>query len=212
MALSNKNLFWAMALFAVALVLSSCAPYQARRTPLKYHAVGTASWYGPGFHGRRTSSGERFDQQGLSAAHRTLPFGSTIRVTNIDNGKSVVVRINDRGPFIRGRIIDLSRGAAQRIGMMGAGTARVELASLASGTKKEVAADAAGDEEKGKAHPKRGSKRWKFAPPPPPEEAPSRPARQSVFDPEPTPGYEDLQEIRQDIQDKTGIPTEQDRF
>lgn len=212
MALSNKNLFWAMALFAAALLLSSCAPYQARRTPLKYHAVGTASWYGPGFHGRRTSSGERFDQQELTAAHRTLPFGSTIRVTNIDNGKSVVVRINDRGPFIRGRIIDLSRGAAQRIGMMGAGTARVELASLASGTRKEVAADADDDEAKGKAHPKRGSKRWKFAPPSPPEEAPSRAPRQSVFDPEPTPGYEDLQEIRQDIQDKTGIPTEQDRF
>jgi rare lipoprotein A len=86
---------------------------------------GHASWYGPGFHGRRTASGETFHAGGLTAAHRTLPFGSRVRVVHKGSGRSVVVRINDRGPFTRGRVIDLARGAAQKIGM--AGTAMVEL-------------------------------------------------------------------------------------
>lgn len=213
MALSNKNLFLALAALAAVVLLSSCAPYQARRTPLKYHAVGTASWYGPGFHGRKTSSGERFDQQELTAAHRTLPFGSTIKVTNIDNGKTVVVRVNDRGPFIRGRIIDLSKAAAHHIGMLGTGTARVELASLDHRAKEKKGIEAESSDEEAKPAPsKRNGKKWKFAPPPPPEDTqPSRP-RNSVFDPAPTPGYEDLQDIRKDVQDKTGMPSEQDRF
>ncbi|WP_017306963.1 septal ring lytic transglycosylase RlpA family protein [Spirulina subsalsa] len=88
---------------------------------------GMASWYGPGFHGRRSASGERFNQNALTAAHRTLPFGTQVRVTNLNNGRSVVVRINDRGPFIRGRIIDLSRGAASAIGMLGSGVAPVQV-------------------------------------------------------------------------------------
>lgn len=89
---------------------------------------GTASYYGAQFNGQRTASGERFDMNGLTAAHRTLPFGSKVRVTNTANGKSVVVRINDRGPFARGRLIDLSRAAAGRIGLIGPGHGTVELA------------------------------------------------------------------------------------
>ncbi len=86
---------------------------------------GVASWYGPGFHGRATANGERFNQHDLTAAHRTLPFGTRVRVTNTRNGRSVVVRINDRGPFSGGRIIDLSRGAAGAIGLLQSGTAPV---------------------------------------------------------------------------------------
>jgi rare lipoprotein A len=81
--------------------------------------TGIASWYGPGFQGRRTANGERFDTNQLTAAHKTLPFGTRVRVRSLVNGKEVVVRINDRGPFIAGRIIDLSRAAAQAIGMSG---------------------------------------------------------------------------------------------
>lgn len=93
-------------------------------------ATAHASWYGPGFHGRRTANGERFDQDGLTAAHKTLAFGTKVRVTNPANGKSVVVRINDRGPFVRGREIDLSKGAAQAVGMLGSGVAQVRLEVL----------------------------------------------------------------------------------
>ena len=89
---------------------------------------GYASWYGPGFQGRRTASGERFNSYGYTAAHRSLPIGSRILVTNRDNGRSVVVRINDRGPFVGGRVIDLSYASARAIGM--SGTARVSLARL----------------------------------------------------------------------------------
>jgi rare lipoprotein A len=90
--------------------------------------TGLASWYGPRFHGKRTASGEIFNQHDFTAAHRTLPWGSKVKVTNTANGKSVEVRINDRGPFGRGRIIDLSRAAARVLGMMGSGiiTVRIE--------------------------------------------------------------------------------------
>ncbi len=91
---------------------------------------GIASYYGPGFHGRRTASGERFNMHGMTAAHRSVPFGSRLKVTNLTNGRSVVVRVNDRGPFTRGRMLDLSYGAAGAIGMKGAGTARVRISRL----------------------------------------------------------------------------------
>lgn len=91
---------------------------------------GVASWYGPKFHGRLTANGERYDMYGLTAAHRTLPFNTMLRVENLDNGKSVVVRVNDRGPFAKNRIIDLSKKAAQEIDMIGNGTANVELVLL----------------------------------------------------------------------------------
>ncbi len=86
---------------------------------LQKAAKGIASWYGPGFHGRKTASGERFNQNALTAAHRSLPFGTKVKVTNLRNGRSVVVKINDRGPHVRGRIIDLSAGAAKVIGVSG---------------------------------------------------------------------------------------------
>jgi len=91
---------------------------------------GIASWYGPGLHGNRSASGEIFDQNALTAAHLTLPFGTQVRVTNLSNGQSVVVRINDRGPFTGNRVIDISKAAAQRIGMTGAGITPVKLEVL----------------------------------------------------------------------------------
>lgn len=91
---------------------------------------GMASWYGDPFHGNLTASGERYNQYALTAAHRSLPFGTWVRVTNLNNGRSVVVRINDRGPFIGGRVIDLSTAAAQTIGMINSGVAPVSVEVL----------------------------------------------------------------------------------
>ena len=92
--------------------------------------VGYASWYGGKFHGRKTASGERYDMHTMTAAHRTAPFGTQVRVRNLSSNKSTVVRINDRGPFVRGRIIDLSLSAAREIDLVNDGTAKVELQFL----------------------------------------------------------------------------------
>lgn len=89
--------------------------------------VGEASWYGPGFRGKKTASGEIFDDQKLTAAHKTLPLGSKAKVTNLDNQKSVEVEINDRGPYVEGRIIDLSHAAARALDMVEQGTAKVQI-------------------------------------------------------------------------------------
>ena len=97
----------------------------------EYDETGIASWYGPGFHGRRTANGERYDMDALTAAHPTLPMPSVVRVTNLDNGRSIVLRINDRGPFARSRIIDVSRQAARSLGFQGIGTAKVRVTVLA---------------------------------------------------------------------------------
>jgi rare lipoprotein A len=94
--------------------------------------TGLASWYGPGFHGRTTASGEIFNQDKFTAAHRTLPWGSRVKVTNLANGKSVIVQINDRGPAVKSRIIDLSRAAARTLGMIEAGTTTVQLEWLSA--------------------------------------------------------------------------------
>jgi rare lipoprotein A len=94
--------------------------------------TGAASWYGPGFHGRRTANGERYDMNKLTAAHKTLPFGTRVRVTNARTGQSVVVRINDRGPFVGRRVIDLSKGAARAVGLIASGVAPVKLEILAA--------------------------------------------------------------------------------
>jgi rare lipoprotein A len=91
---------------------------------------GTASWYGPGFFGNRTANGEVFRPGTLTAAHRTLPFGTMVRVTNLNNGRSTVVRINDRGPFVGNRVIDLGHGAAQQVGLVSSGLAPVRLEVL----------------------------------------------------------------------------------
>jgi rare lipoprotein A len=95
-----------------------------------YRETGTASWYGNEFHGRKTASGEIFDMYGISAAHRILPLGTTIRVTNLDNYKSIKVRVNDRGPFARNRVLELSYGAAKELGFVAQGTARVKVEAL----------------------------------------------------------------------------------
>jgi rare lipoprotein A len=92
--------------------------------------TGMASWYGPGFNGRQSASGEIFNQNELTAAHRTLPFGTKVKVTNVNNGQSVVVRINDRGPFSHGRVLDMSKAAAQAIGLVSAGVAPVKMEVL----------------------------------------------------------------------------------
>jgi len=92
--------------------------------------TGKASWYGTQHHGKRTASGEPFDQHALTAAHRTLPFGTRVKVTNLNNQRSVVVRINDRGPFRRGRVIDLSRAAAEQLDLIRTGVAPVRLEPL----------------------------------------------------------------------------------
>jgi rare lipoprotein A len=115
---------------AVAVVLASgCSlvRHEAPSAPTGKGQVGLASWYGGSLHGRRTASGERFDQDALTAAHRTLPLGTRVRVTNLENGRSVIVTVTDRGPFVRGRVIDLSRGAARRLGILRTGTARVRV-------------------------------------------------------------------------------------
>lgn len=98
-------------------------------SPLKYINRGTmkASWYGPKFHGRLTANGEIYDQMALTAAHKSLKFGTLLKVTNQKNGRSVIVRINDRGPYIEGRDLDLSKGAAIELGLLKKGVARVKI-------------------------------------------------------------------------------------
>ncbi len=91
---------------------------------------GKASWYGPGFHGRLTANGERYNQNAMTAAHKYLKFGTRVKVTNLHNGRSVVVRINDRGPFVKGRVIDLSAAAARTLNMMHSGVAPVTVTVL----------------------------------------------------------------------------------
>ena len=130
-------------LLALAVLAQSCAivspwsvppPLTKTVPPAKPTAKiiqhGEASWYGPGFQGKKTASGESFDQTKLIAAHKTFPLGSTARVTNLRNGKTVEVEITDRGPFVEGRIIDLSRAAAEKLGLTGPGTAPVQVELL----------------------------------------------------------------------------------
>jgi rare lipoprotein A len=93
----------------------------------RYEENGLASWYGKRYHGRRTASGQRFDMNALTAAHRTLPFGTRVEVTNLGNGRALVVVINDRGPFVKGRVIDVSRRAAANLGFLRKGLARVRM-------------------------------------------------------------------------------------
>lgn len=131
---------------ALAALLALCAACGGRRKPTphppppggwggdfgqgKTFEQGEASWYGEEYHGRKTASGERYDMNDLTAAHPSLPFGTVVRVENQSNGRSVVVRINDRGPFKKGRVIDLSYAAADQIGMVLSGVAPVRLVVL----------------------------------------------------------------------------------
>ena len=137
----------------VLFFLLSCAVPEKRPTPLPgypkaykigkrwyqplkhahgFRERGTASWYGKEFHGRKTASGEVYDMYAMTAAHKTLPLGTQVRVCNLNNGRTIDVRINDRGPFVRGRIIDLSYEGARRLGLVGAGTAPAEIVALGS--------------------------------------------------------------------------------
>jgi len=120
-------------LLLVPLAFTGCAKraktWRTPPPPGKFVETGIASWYGNPYHGRATASGEIYDMEKLTAAHRTLPFHTWVRVENLSNHKSVVVKINDRGPFVHGRIIDLSRAAARHIELLGPGTVKVRIIS-----------------------------------------------------------------------------------
>ena len=122
---SRPSCAWIFAALAVLLLLPMLAP--AADPPENFCQEGQASWYGKPFHGRKTASGARYDMYGYTCAHRSLPFGTKIRVTNLDNGESVVVTVTDRGPFVQGRIVDLSFSAARDLGIVGTGTANVRI-------------------------------------------------------------------------------------
>ena len=115
-------------LLLALLLVAGCAATQPQRRPRGTQAeIGIASFYERAFHGRTTASGRTYDERELTAAHRTLPFGTRVRVTNVANGRSVVVTITDRGPFARGRIIDVSRRAARKLGFWRDGIAKVRV-------------------------------------------------------------------------------------
>ena len=160
--------------------------------------TGTASWYGPGFHGKSTANGERYDQSDRTAAHRTLQMPAIVRVTNLENGRSTVVRVNDRGPFARARVIDLSRTAAEEIDMIGKGTARVRIEQLhaESLAVKEVALSGGGpaEQQQAVAQLANGSRAAPTAAPAPtptaapvPVAAPPPPVMQASYVPPPAP-------------------------
>ena len=137
-----KKAVTAVALMVVAMGLSACHSGRGRaateRGGRRAIERGIASWYGPGFQGKATASGEIFNTHDLTAAHKTLPFGTLVEVVNLNNGRKVRVRINDRGPFVRGRIIDLSKAAAERIDLVRTGTAPVKLYRVGSQLPPEV--------------------------------------------------------------------------
>ena len=121
---------WWVVVVGLAVATSGCGWFRARPAidpRIGARQEGIASWYGPGFHGNPTASGEVFDQYDLTAAHPTLPLGTRVLVTNLAKGRQVEVRINDRGPFVKGRVIDLSYAAARVLGLTRAGTAQVRL-------------------------------------------------------------------------------------
>lgn len=146
----GDGLRWGLVMGAIILMLHGCGRVSPPPRPVGYpkpykvmgrwyqplpHARGyrqrgVASWYGDKFHGRRTSSGEIYNMYAMTAAHKTLPLGTMVRVRNLNNHRSVTVRINDRGPFVRSRIIDLSYAAAKKLGMLGPGTASVEIEAI----------------------------------------------------------------------------------
>ncbi len=165
---------WGVAAVAVALVAagSGCGLFRKSPKPLEpipgASQIGVASWYGPGFHGRRTANGEIYNQYALTAAHRTLPHGTWVEVTNLANGQAVRVRINDRGPYVDDRIIDLSYTAAQRIDMLRSGIAPVRVEVLDADVVPEIIPVAA-------------------APPPPPPRILTPPAAVAVAAPPPPP-------------------------
>ncbi len=143
MALGHKQMAWGWIVGVTWLVcMSGCSrkhePVPLRPLPQVHEKtvpagkptiiqIGTASWYGPGFHGQETASGETFNQHALTAAHRTLPLGTEAKVTNLATGQSVIVKVNDRGPYVKGRHLDLSLAAAKQIGLTKKGVAKVKI-------------------------------------------------------------------------------------
>src|SRR4029077_18513548 len=127
---SSRQVLWAMGI-SVGMLLSACSwvPKGTSQLDVGIEDRGVASWYGESFHGKQAANGELFDMEALTAAHRTLPLGSMVRVVNLENGKHLHVRITDRGPYVNNRILDLSRGTAVRLGMMegGLSVVRVQL-------------------------------------------------------------------------------------
>ncbi|MGH8592527.1 MAG: septal ring lytic transglycosylase RlpA family protein [Gammaproteobacteria bacterium] len=151
--MSFSNHFW-MSLLA-ALVMQGCTSQAAvdrsaktQRQPA-FEQLGTASWYGPGFHGKKTANGEIYDQNKLTAAHRSLPLGTEVEVTHVKNGKSVELRVNDRGPYVGGRVIDLSRAAAIELGMKEQGLAKVKIEADSLAKKRAPGASAKSAKENG---------------------------------------------------------------
>lgn len=179
------------------------------REEFSYSETGVASWYGPGFHSKSTANGERYDQSDRTAAHRTLQMPAVVRVTNLENGLSTVVRINDRGPFARNRIIDLSRTAAQELDIVRAGTARVRLEQLTqeSLTVKEVALSGGGPTEQHQALAQLASgQRNTPAPaaaPPPVAVAAAPPPPEPIVQPPPAPSPQPVQ-----VQSQTPTPAQ----
>ena len=114
-----------------------------------YDQTGIASWYGPNFHGKKTANGEIFDQNELTAAHKTLPLPSIVRVTNLENGRSLIVRVNDRGPYARGRIIDMSKRSAELLGFRRQGVAKVRVQVLESESRKVASVAKSGRDTSG---------------------------------------------------------------
>ena len=162
--------------FVISVILAGCAgtstynykvntkPYTVNGTtyyPMAsangFSETGTASWYGPDFHGKQTASGETYNKYAFTAAHKTLPFGTKVKVTNLDNGLTTTVVINDRGPFKSGRIIDLSYSAAHKISMVGTGTARVRINAVGSTTQSSSVATTTGVTTKASATETGGS-------------------------------------------------------
>jgi rare lipoprotein A len=125
-----KKQTWLASLSIVAFAIAACTSTPEIAAAKTQN--GKASWYGPGFQGRKTASGERYNMNTYSAAHRTLAFGTKLCVENLHNGRGVTVRVNDRGPFVRGRVVDVSRKAAQSLGMIRSGTASVRVSVVGS--------------------------------------------------------------------------------
>ena len=127
----RRNLLrWAAVSLLIAVSIVGCGGSKRPSTEphkVRFVETGVASWYGKPFHGRTTANGERYDMHKMTAAHKTLPFGAMVKVTDLETGRSVNVRINDRGPFAKGRIIDLSKKAAKQLGIYERGTARVRI-------------------------------------------------------------------------------------
>jgi len=120
-----KSILWVFVVIAIFGCSGNVSKSDASRE--RYKETGKASFYADKYQSRKTASGERFDQSALTAAHKKLPFDTNVKVTNVENGKSIVVRINDRGPFVRGRVIDLSRSAFSKIGYTSAGVINVKI-------------------------------------------------------------------------------------